>query len=466
WYGAVSARGVKGVAQTGSRLIESAVPRWGTPRLRELADDLKGKLAEVERVAGRVDDAFQLFMPFIHDNHVVFRSDRTRALYASLAPADQEKLRWDPEAIEWRDYWLRVHMPGLKKWVFPDLEEEFQPKLRSTYTYKDLLELFDATTKLHRSRVAFRQLGPPGRDAPIRRFTYPQVAPRTPGAAGVLAARGVAAGDRVVLVAENRPEWAIAYFAALKAGATVVPVDANAPHDEIANIARAAEARLVVASERVRPRLPALDALDLPHPLPPPRAPPPPPPPRGRGGASLIFTPGTPGDPKGVMLSHKNFPSLLSKLAAVFDLKPHDRLLSVLPLHHTFEFTAGFLLPFLRGAQITYVDEVTPEAMAEALEGGEVSAMIGVPAVWPALLRKIEKEAADRGPWVEELFGALVDGARRVRDATGVNVGKLLFWRVHRRLGGRVRILVSGGSALPPDVWEAFHGLGFSLYEG
>jgi long-chain acyl-CoA synthetase len=466
WYNSVSAPAVKGIAQTAARLIDTATPRWGAPRVRELADDLKGKLAEVERVAGRVDDAFQLFMPFIHDNHIVFRSDHTRALFGSLAPADRERLPWDPEAIEWRDYWLRVHMPGLKKWVFPDLEEEFQPKLRPTYTYKDLLELFDATTKLHRSRVAFRLLGPPDGDAPVRRFTFRQVAQRVQRAAGALAERGVTAGERILLVAENRPEWGIAYFAVLKAGATVVPVDANASLDEIANIARAAEARVVIASERVRARLPGLVAVDLddlgagavraPTPVAP----------RGDDIASLIFTSGTTGEPKGVMLSHKNFTSLLSKLAAVFDLKPHDKLLSVLPLHHTFEFTAGFLLPFMRGAQITYLDEVTPDAMAAALEGGEVSAMIGVPAVWQALHRQIEKAAATRGPWVEELFDALVDAARRVRDATGVNVGRALFWRVHRKLGGRLRLLVSGGSALPPDVWEAFHGLGFSLYEG
>jgi long-chain acyl-CoA synthetase len=166
------------------------------------------------------------------------------------------------------------------------------------------------------------------------------------------------------------------------------------------------------------------------------------------------------------MLSHRNLTSLLSKLAAVFDIGQHDKLLSVLPLHHTFEFTAGFLLPFLRGAQITYVDEVTPDELSAALASEDVTAMIGVPAVWQALHRKIKKSAAERGPWVEELFDSLVDGARRIRDKTGVNVGRLLFWRVHRKIGGRIRFLVSGGSALPVDVWNAFQGLGFSLYEG
>src|SRR5262249_34338690 len=193
-FSVLPAPAIKGAAQPASRLSGAGVPRWGAPRIAEIASDVKARLGEVERMAGRVDDAFQLFMPFLHDNHVVFRADQTRALFAAMPAEDRAKLCWEPEKIEWRDYFLRVHFPGLRKWVFPDLEEEFQPKLRAAYTYKDLLELFDATTKLHKGRVAFRQLPPPGSDAPIRRFTYRQVAERTTRMAAVLAERGVAPG--------------------------------------------------------------------------------------------------------------------------------------------------------------------------------------------------------------------------------------------------------------------------------
>src|SRR5262249_37674685 len=155
------------------------------------------------------------------------------------------------------------------------------------------------------------------------------------------------------------------------------------------------------------------------------------------------------------------FTSLLAKLVAVFDLEQHDRMLSVLPLHHTFEFTAGFLMPFMRGAQITYLDDTTPEDLEAAFEEGDVTAMIGVRALFQLLHRKIRKAAGERGPWVSELFDAAVDATRKLRDKTGLNVGKVLFWRVQKRLGGRIRLLVSGGSALPPDVLEAFRGLGF-----
>jgi long-chain acyl-CoA synthetase len=469
-YQATSLPAVRRVASTLTRLIDATLPRWGTPRLAELASEAKERLAALETQAARIDDSVQLFMPFIHDNQYVFRADQTRALFASMSAEDRALLPWDPETIEWRDYWLKLHLPGLKKWVFPSLDEEYKVKPRSIYSYKELIELFGAATKLHRSRTAFRLLPPPGSDAPVVRYTYKQVGERVRRATAALAERGVAPGDRVLIVAENRPEWGIAYFAVVHAGAVVVPVDANATRAEVDNLARTARARLVLLSERSAARLGAFDAdaallvEDLADARP--SRPAPEVAVKGDDLASLLFTSGTTGTPKGVMLSHRNFTSLLSKLVSVFDVKPHDRLLSVLPLHHTFEFTAGFLMPFMRGAQITYLAETTPEDLEAAFEEGDVTAMIGVPALWQLLHRKIKKTVAERGPWAAELFDAAVEASRKLRDKTGVNLGKLVFAPVQKKLGGRVRLLVSGGSALPPDVLDAFRGLGFDLFEG
>src|SRR5262249_8560230 len=113
--------------------------------------------------------------------------------------------------------------------------------------------------------------------------------------------------------------------------------------------------------------------------------------------ASLIYTSGTTGTPKGVMLTHRNFTSLLAKLQSVFDMRSSDGLLSVLPLHHTFEFTAGLLMPLSRGAEITYLDCVTPERVREGLREGRVTALVGVPALWQALGRKITTEIESKG---------------------------------------------------------------------
>lgn len=167
------------------------------------------------------------------------------------------------------------------------------------------------------------------------------------------------------------------------------------------------------------------------------------------------------------MLSHRNFASLVGRLSAIFEIGPGDGLLSVLPLHHTFEFTAGLLVPLSRGAEIEYLDEVTADRISEALGSGRVTAMIGVPALWSLLHRRITQELAAKPGLVEAAFRALMKGNAALRDsALSLNLGKLLFWPVHRRFGGRLRLLVSGGSALDPEVHAAFRELGFDLHEG
>ena len=191
--------------------------------------------------------------------------------------------------------------------------------------------------------------------------------------------------------------------------------------------------------------------------------------------ASLIFTSGTTGRPKGVMLSHRNFASLLSKLAGVFDIDKHDGLLSVLPLHHTFEFTAGLLMPLMRGAQITYLDEIDADALTDAFDEGNITGMVGVPALWQLLAaqdRQDRRPTAGRGPSASSICS--IEGNRKLRDQmppaldglTLLNWGKLLFWPVHQKFGGRLRLLISGGSALPTETMKALRGLGFNLFEG
>ena len=103
----------------------------------------------------------------------------------------------------------------------------------------------------------------------------------------------------------------------------------------------------------------------------------------------LMYTSGTTGKPKGVMLTHRNFTTLVAKLSGLFDLGPGDGLLSVLPLHHTFEFTCGLILPFSRGARVAYLDELNGDRIAKALKMQRATAMVGVPALWQLLERRI-----------------------------------------------------------------------------
>ena len=166
--------------------------------------------------------------------------------------------------------------------------------------------------------------------------------------------------------------------------------------------------------------------------------------------ASLIFTSGTTGKPKGVMLTHRNFTFMVAELSAIFEFGVSDGLLSVLPLHHTFEFSTGLLMPLSHGAQITYLDELTGDAIASALKSGHVTAMVGVPALWQLLHRKIIQRFDDKSPVLGGFMRAARDGElRAAQPRTGFDLGKLLFCPVHEGFGGRMRYLISGGSALP-----------------
>jgi long-chain acyl-CoA synthetase len=457
--------------------LEELKPQWGAPRLSALMTKASEALDGVSEQADAVQMIAEIFMPFLHDNRFVYRCDNTRSLYANMAAHDRAKIPWDPEALDWRHYFLEVHLPGLEKYVFPGLEEETERR-KVLAAHKDLIELFEAATHAFRHRVAFRMV----EDEKETRFTYGEVHRYAGRIGSFLVRSGVKPADRVMLVSENRPEWGMAWFGTLRAGATAVPVDPELKEAEVVNVARRSRAVVCLISEEAAASLPGLhralaeagiatqvhtlaQAMSGDDQFP-----------DGVGPlhksaspddvASLIFTSGTTGNPKGVMLTHRNFAALVAKLAGVFELSMGDGVLSVLPLHHTFEFSAGFLLPFMRGADITYIDELTADRIGEVLETGRITGMIGVPALWQLFHRKLTQEMAARPRFIEEASNALMDLNGRLRNKVDVNLGKLLFWPVHRKFGGRLKYLVSGGSALPQDVHEAFHQLGFNLSEG
>src|SRR6185369_16332547 len=185
-----------------------------------------------------------------------------------------------------------------------------------------------------------------------------------------------------------------------------------------------------------------------------------------QGDASLIFTSGTTGQPKGVMLSHRNLTSMVSMLSSVFDMTTRDGVLSVLPLHHTFEFSTGFLTPLSRGAQITYLPELTIDALARAIKNGHVTGMVGVPALWELLHRRIKNRLYERSDWIGKAGDNLMWANAWLRDKTPLNFGQILFYPIHEGLGGRIRYFISGGSALSEKIQRDFHGLGFTILEG
>ncbi|QAT83078.1 putative long-chain-fatty-acid--CoA ligase [Corallococcus coralloides] len=464
------AKGAKLLKKT----LDEVRPAWGAPRVQAMMDKARLALDEVESQAGSLGGLIDLFLPFLWENRYVFRCDNTRSVYERMVPADRAKIDWAPDRIDWREYFLGTHMPGLEKWVFPGLDEE-REKRTAIPAHRDLLELFEATVHAYRHRVAFRMAAGEKEE----RFTFGEVHRYAARVGSYLMAQGIKRGDRVLLVSENRPEWAISYFGILRAGGTAVPVDPSLTEAEVVNIAKRAAAKQCLVSEQTAEDFPGLftalgegvgvaslaEAMTG-DPAFPDRIGPVRKSAAADDVASVIFTSGTTGTPKGVMLTHRNFAALVAKLAGAFDVGVGDGVLSVLPLHHTFEFSAGFLTPFMRGAEITYIDELTSDRLGDVFETGRVTAMIGVPALWQLLHRKITQEMAAQPPLVEQALKALMAANGELRNRSSLNLGKLLFWPVHRKFGGRVKVLVSGGSALSEEVHQAFHELGFTMREG
>ncbi|HJT66501.1 MAG TPA: AMP-binding protein [Pyrinomonadaceae bacterium] len=466
-------------AKKASSLLDRMRPRWGGGRVAEVIDMVKDKVERVEEMTRETTEAFDMFRPFTVENAYVFRSDNVRALFDRISEDERSLLTWNPEQLDWYDYWLNIHLPGLTKWVFPTLEDEMRVQPKRVYTYRDLLELFETSTKRHATRVAMRI----ERDGRKEQYTYADLRELATRVAGFLVSHGIKQGDRVMLVSANAPEWGMTYFGVLKAGATCIPCDPESSTSEILNFARAGNAAGIITSEKVLEDNPELreelaqqgvtrvwtynEVFELPDEqtederiaLLPQRV-------HAQSVASLIFTSGTTGQPKGVMLSHRNLTSMVSMLSSVFDMSISDGVLSVLPLHHTFEFSTGFLTPLSRGAQITYLPELTSDALAKAIKNGHVTGMVGVPALWELLHRRIKNRLYEHSDWIGKTADNLIWANAWLRDKTSVNLGQVLFYPIHEGLGGRIRYFISGGSALSEKIQRDFHGLGFTILEG
>src|SRR5438876_4427641 len=247
-FDATSLPMMNNAAKKVSSLLDKAKPRWGGGRYEGVINRMKQTVDRVEQQTREAKEAFEMFLPFTVENAYVFRSDNVRALFARLSEDEKQLLTWNPEQFDWYDYWLDIHMPGLKKWVLPALEEDMRAQPKRIYTYRDLLEMFETTTKRHATRVAMRI----ERDGHKEQYTYADLRELATRAAAFFASQPIKSGDRVMLFSHNAPEWGMTYFGVLKAGATCIPVDAESSTSEIVNFAGAGDASAIVISAKLR----------------------------------------------------------------------------------------------------------------------------------------------------------------------------------------------------------------------
>jgi long-chain acyl-CoA synthetase len=361
-----------------------------------------------------------------------------------------------------------------------------------------LTKLFFGGVDRFASREALREK----RRGEWRSLTYAETSERVLALASQLAAWGVGRGDRVALLSENRPEWAIVDYAALLVGAATVPLYPSLPAEPIGAILRHAEPKAIFASTpgqiakiaHVRDQLsPALRVIGFDaqpeggEQLPALLEAAPPLEPAEREAireaalaispgdvATLIYTSGTTGAPKGVMLTHGNLATMIAatRQHGSIPVEPGDIALSLLPLSHVFERAADYYY-WDSGVAIVYAESF--ERVAANLEEVRPHVMLAVPRFFEKVHARAMEATGIRQTlleWAVRVGGRYVDarlGGRRVPAAVALQyrlADRLVFSKLRERTGGRVRVFISGGAPLSAEVARFFFAAGLPVYEG
>jgi long-chain acyl-CoA synthetase len=319
-----------------------------------------------------------------------------------------------------------------------------------------------------------------------------------------LAEESLGPGDRVGVLLRNCPEWVMFDQAALSLGLVTVPMYTDDRADNAAYIIQDAAVKVLLVQDLGRWRRVAEALGDSAYPLRvillegragaeqaaaadprvvvagqwlPESAPPLQPRETDtRSLATIVYTSGTTGRPKGVMLSHHNILTNAHGGVTLIDVYQEDCFLSFLPLSHTLERTAGYYLPMMTGSQVAYARSVAQ--LGEDLQSIRPTVIIAVPRVFERVYQRIQDQMAKRPAPVRALFNLAVKAGWRqfLRDqGRGGWHPRLLLWPLLRRkvaspvlakLGGRLRAAVSGGAPLPTGVAHTFIGLGLPLLQG
>jgi long-chain acyl-CoA synthetase len=300
---------------------------------------------------------------------------------------------------------------------------------------------------------------------PEIRWTYRDLGERIEAAAGRLAARGISRGDRVMLWGANRPEWGAAFFALLRLGAVAVPLDLRSASDFVQKVAQKTRPRALLADSDLSqgssleavPRIliedltttgPAESGSMVQHEGSP------------QDLVEIVFTSGTTGEPKGVMITNRNLLANVHAMDLVVHLQPGNRLVSLLPLSHLFEQTVGLMDVLGSGACSVYLHSMKPDRILEAIREERATMMLVVPQVLDLFLQGIEREVRRAGK--QKQWELLHGVARRLP----FGLRRHLFRPLHQKLGGRFDFFVTGGAPLDPELGRVWENMGIKILQG
>ncbi len=335
------------------------------------------------------------------------------------------------------------------------------PVLKDSLGIGTLPELIGRSVDMYPERTAYAM---PAAGGGVSEISYARVFELVTKLARHLKELGIEKGDHVAILGENRPEWGISLFALSWIGAVAVPLDARAPIESHKFIMSFSSCKALIASggftagiEAVRHELPGLrhiipmesiEALSGKY---------------AHGAAlenvtradllEILFTSGTMGDPKGVMLTHGNIISNVDDIHRTIEYFPTDRAFSILPIHHSYECTGGLITTFGSGMSVFYARGLKPRELLEDMISTRPTIWLTAPLILEKLYLRIRREIAQQ------------TGLKRI--AAGIMPRQILQRKIRKSLGlDQIRMIVSGGAALPDWVSAGLSEYGIDVIQG
>jgi long-chain acyl-CoA synthetase len=347
-------------------------------------------------------------------------------------------------------------------------------------TYQKVTDPICKTAEVHPDHAFLRIRG----QGQFRTYTYGEGMGYVRKLGHYLKRRGFVPGDRAAVIGENCPEWVFSYLGILWAGGIVVPLDTRAKATEWAHLMRHSECCFLFVSSRFfedvlehkegipglheivsfsdedpEPNLPTIfregEGLSEPEK-------------RSRDDVAVIlYTSGTTGISKGVMLTHGNLLANMEQCSRILDLTEKDRFFSVLPIHHSFESTCGFHAPLAVGASVTFARSLKSRDLLEDLRATRPTCFLVVPLLLEKMYQGFERDIKKASPIRRGLFYGLRALGRAFDSVTKGRASRKLFHQVRAGMGlDALRYLVSGGAHLPRLLSRDFERLGFPVFQG
>lgn len=313
-------------------------------------------------------------------------------------------------------------------------------------------------------------------------LTYRETLAAIKKLAGWLTAHGLKKGTHIAVSGKNSSEWAIVYLAALYAGGTIIPIDYGLHTYEIASLLKTAKPLFFFVDEekydyfleesKSQSFIGEVYSLNGNHadryvynlqaeplatyfPL------------RETDTAAILFTSGTMGNPKGVMLSHRNIVSDCYIAQSHLKIFESDIFYALLPIHHSYTMVAVFIEAISVGAEIVFGKSLVVSRMLRELKEGKITMLLGVPLLFNKLLAGIMKGVRSKGVFVYGIIRFLMGVSYLIKKTTGKNIGKTLFKSVLEKANlTTLRIAISGGGPLSKEVFRAYNEFGIDFVQG